>query len=103
VIATSNEGISTFKEIIKLKDQYEKNILGIGRQAPLAHKLLLFLFSKPVVKVKDVEKQLKIAYNTRDSLLNKFCKLGILKRNNWSIQKSSFYVLAVFGPVQKII
>ncbi|MCK9266158.1 Fic family protein [bacterium] len=79
VIATSNEGISTFKEIIKLKDQYEKNILGIGRQAPLAHKLLLFLFSKPVVKVKDVEKQLKIAYNTGDSLLNKFCKVGILK------------------------
>lgn len=79
VIETSEEGIETFKKIINLKNEYEQNIMKIGRQAKLGHDLLLFMFSKPVVKVKDVEEQLNIAYNTAGSLVNKFCKIGILK------------------------
>ncbi len=79
VIDTAEDSAKTFKKIINLKNEYEQDIIKIGRQAKLGYDLLLFMFSKPIIKVKDVEERLNIVYNTAGSLVGKLCKIGILK------------------------
>lgn len=79
VIATAKDGRETFEKIIQLRREYERVIMSFGRQAKLGHKLLLFMFSQPIVSVKAVQQQLNIAFNTANSLLNKFLKAGLLK------------------------
>lgn len=79
VITTAKDGRKTFEEIIKLRRDYEKEIMMFGRQTELGHNLLLFMFSKPIVSVKNVQQELKIAFNTANSLINKFLQAGLLK------------------------
>lgn len=79
VITTAKDGRETFEKIIKLRSNYEKEIMEFGRQSKLGYNLLLFMFSKPIVGVKDVQQQLNIAFNTANSLMNKFHKAGLLK------------------------
>jgi len=79
VIATAKDGRETFEKIIQLRKEYERVIMSFGRQAKLGHELLLFMFSQPIVSVKVVQQQLNIAFNTANSLLNKFHKAGLLK------------------------
>lgn len=79
IIATAKEGKETFEKIIKLRNEYEQKIMKFGRQARLGHDLLLYMFSKPVVSVGQVEKQFDVAYNTANSLIAKFQKAGLVK------------------------
>lgn len=79
VIATAKEGRETFEKIIQLRSVYEQKIMKLGRQTKLGHNLLLYLFSKPIVSVKQIEKQLDVAYNTANSLMGKFRKAGLVK------------------------
>ena len=79
IVRPFQNALKTFRKIINLKSGYEQNIMNIGRQAKLGHDLLLFMFSKPIVKVKDVEKELHVAYNTAGSLIKRFCEIGILQ------------------------
>jgi len=79
VIATAKDGRETFERIIKLRSDYEKEIMEFGRQSKLGHNLLLFMFSKPIVGVKDVQQKLNISFNTANSLMNKFHKADLLK------------------------
>jgi len=79
VIATAKDGRETFEQIIKIRSDYEQEIMKFGRQAKLGHKLLLFMFSKPIVSVNDVSQQLNVAYNTANSLINKFFQAELLK------------------------
>jgi len=78
-IATAKDSRETFEKIIKLRAEYEKEIMNFGRQAKLGHNLLLFMFSKPIVGVKSVQQQLNIAFNTANSLIDKFHKADLLK------------------------
>jgi len=59
--------------------KYEREIMKFGRQAKLGHRALLFMFSKPIVDVKTLGKELEVAYNTANSLLGKFLKAGLVK------------------------
>ena len=79
VITTAREGIHTFEEIIKLRNSYEQEIMKFGRQAKLAHQALLFMFSKPIVGVKDIKDEVGVAYNTANSLMYKFLKADMVK------------------------
>ncbi len=79
VIATAKDGRETFEKIIKLRSDYEKEIMEFGRQSKLGYNMLLFTFSKPIVGAKDIQQQLNISFNTANSLINKFQKAGLLK------------------------
>ena len=79
VISTAKDGRETFEKIIKLKNEYEKKIMNFGRQAKLGHNLLLYMFSKPILRVKQIEQQLDVVYNTANSLIDKFQKAGLVK------------------------
>ena len=79
IIETANKGKNTFEKIITLRGQYEKKIMSLGRRAKLAHNLLLHLFSNPATSVADTSRQLDIAINTANTLVNEMEHKGILR------------------------
>ncbi len=78
VIVTAAKGKQTFEDIINLRERYEMKISRLGRKVPRARKLLLHLFSHPIVSVNDVAGELGIRYETANNLVADFERLGIL-------------------------
>ncbi len=79
VIETSKNGRDVFQKIVELRQSYEKKIITLGRRAKIADELMLFLFSRPIVSSKTVMKRFSVTFNTANSLLSSFEKLGLLK------------------------
>lgn len=78
VIAASKKGKQTFEDIIDLRVRYEKSIGQLGRKVPRAQKLLMYLFSDPVVDAKKVSRLLEISYDAANNLVTDFENIGIL-------------------------
>jgi len=80
VIETSTKGMETFKEILKLKEKVEgEKIITLGKRINNAKKLISYLYRKPIVNVKEVEKYLNITTKPANAIIKKFENLGILK------------------------
>jgi Fic family protein len=79
IISTARNGKETFEKIIVLRGNYEKNLLTFGRQGEIGHKLLLYLFSHPVVSIKQVADKLDITFNTANSLMKRFQDTTMVK------------------------
>ncbi len=79
VITTAKNGKETFEHIIKLRGEYEQTIMTFGRQAELGQKLLLYMFSKPIVNISQISKEFNIAFNTASSLIQHFSQAGMVK------------------------
>jgi len=79
VITTAKNGKEIFEQIIKLRGEYEQTIMTFGRRARLGQKLLLYMFSKPIVNITQISNDLNIAFNTASSLIQQFSQAGILK------------------------
>jgi Fic family protein len=78
VIDTANDGINTFKSIIDLRLQYEQKILSLGIRAKNAQKLILHMFSKPIISIKSVEQTFGVSFNSASRLVNDLKELKIL-------------------------
>ena len=75
----AKDGVETFKKIITLRQKYDQKIMTMGVRAKNAQKLLLFMFSQPIVNTKNVEKELSISFNSANRLLKALIDLGVLK------------------------
>jgi len=79
IIETSDTGVSTFKSVLKLKEEIEeKKIITLGKKLPTAKKLMKYLYKKPVVTVQDIQEELKVSLPTANSLVADFERLKIL-------------------------
>lgn len=78
VIETARKSKKTFENILIFREMCEKNILTLGRKAENGKKLLMYLFSDPVVSVKRVEQALGVQYKAANNLVEDFVRLGIL-------------------------
>lgn len=78
VLETAKDSIKTFKDIIKLRRRYEEKIITLGQRAPKAQKLLLYLFSLPIVNNKNIVKELDMSFNSANRLIQSFRELGLL-------------------------
>lgn len=79
IIDTSRDGIKTFKEIVKLRQSYEQKIMTLGKKAPNGQKLLLGLFSEPIVSAKRVSEIMEVGFDAGNRMVFDFVKLGILE------------------------
>jgi len=79
VITTAKNGRETFEQIIKLRGEYEQTIMTFGRRAELGQRLLLYMFSKPIANISQISKELNIAFNTANSIIQQFSQTGIVK------------------------
>jgi len=79
VIETAQDGIKTFKDIITLRQQYDEKLMTLGARVTNAQLLLLYMFSRPYVNNKIVERELGISFNSANRLINTLSEMGILK------------------------
>lgn len=79
VIVAARGSKQTFEDIIDLRHRYEAKISRLGRKVPRARRLLLALFSNPIMNVNDVADALNVKYETANNLVSDFVELGILE------------------------
>ncbi|MDP2363581.1 MAG: Fic family protein, partial [Ignavibacteria bacterium] len=80
VIETSDKGINTFKEILRLKENIDGvKLLSLGKRINNAKKLVTFLYRKPLINIKEVESILNVTAKPANGIIQEFEKLGILK------------------------
>lgn len=95
IINSSRKGTETFEKIITLRMRYEDIIRTFGRQTPLGQRLLLYLFSRPVVDIPIISSEFSIAYNTASSIVKKMVKAGMLDPVKIN-PKRNFFVLTEY-------
>ncbi len=79
IIETSDKGITTFKSILKLKEEIEdKKLPELGKKLQTAKLLMKYLYRKPVIYVQEIQDELKVSLPTANSLIADFVKLKIL-------------------------
>lgn len=79
IIKTSTKGREKFENIILLRQQYEQKIDTLGKKVPRAKKLLLHLFSQPIVTVNEVGGVLGIQFKAANNLVSDLVDLKILE------------------------
>jgi len=79
VAESAQHGLKTFKAIIALRQEYDKEILTLGSRAKNAQELLRFMYSIPIVNIKSVEQKLGLNFPTANRLIKSLTELGILK------------------------
>jgi Fic family protein len=79
VISTANSGVDTFQKILSLKQEMDTIIVGFGKKAHNASKLVKLLYQKPIISISDIVEPLNISSrSTANSLVKEFEKKGIL-------------------------
>lgn len=93
-LQTAQQGKETFEKIIQLRQKYEDSIerrMGIRRRVA-AKQLLLKLFSKPVVSVKDIMSMLPVTFQTASTLAKEFEKLGLFEEKTGYTRNRIFFL-----------
>lgn len=75
---TSESSIQTFKAIIALCAECERDILTLGKKTKLAQTALHLLYSKPIVDGQDLAGGLSVNISTAFRLIDDLVRLGIL-------------------------
>lgn len=94
VSETAKKGKETFEQIIELRKKYETTIesgMGIKRQK-LGKKLLLKLFSQPIVTVRDIEKLIPVTFQTASVIAKDFERLGLFVEKTGQSKNRIFYL-----------
>jgi Fic family protein len=78
VYSTSENSITTFKNIIQLRSECEHKIISLGKKQSLAKSFLQYLYSRPINDASDVATFLGINISTALRLIDDFIKLDLL-------------------------
>jgi len=79
MIESSKKGKQTLQTVVELREKYEDKILTLNRRAKFGKKLLLCLFSHPVVSIQKASQFLEMSHETTSRLMHKFEEFGFLK------------------------
>lgn len=90
VVDTAAKGKETFEKIIDLRQKYEKKIMAMGRRAELGQRLLLKLFSQPIMGVNQIASELDVAFITANRLVEEFVQKGIIYEKTGFSRNRSF-------------
>lgn len=101
VIETSDKGIQTFREILRLKDEIEgEKLLSLRNRIQNGKTLMKHLYKKPIINVKEVEDILDITTKPANRIVKDFVEMGILeevtgyKRNRLFLFKDYYKLFA---------
>jgi len=92
VIETSNNGIETFQQILRLRDTIEgEKILSLGKKTPKAKEFVNLLYTNPAVSAATVAEKIDVSIPTANALIQDFVRLGILKELTGGKRNRLFY------------
>ena len=75
----SVEATDTAKHILRMKEEHSRRVSDELRNSPNGIKLLEKLFEHPIITVNSAANLLEVSYPTANSLINEFCRMGILE------------------------
>ena len=78
VIETAQNGKNVFQAILNIREKYESKIMKLNRRAESGKKLLMFLFSNPIISISQASKHLKMSHDATSRLIHDFQKFGFL-------------------------
>jgi Fic family protein len=79
VIETSKKGVSTFRSILKLKEEIDEKLMAkVGKRLPKARDLVNYLYGNPVITISDATNYLKVHSTTSTSVIEELIKIGVL-------------------------
>lgn len=89
---TAKHGCGVFRNLMVYRNAMQSELLGMGRRAELADRLLKLLYAQPIQTAQNVEKQLDISAATAHALMREFEKRGILQEMTGK-QRGRLYVM----------
>jgi len=78
VIETATSSKNTFMGIMALRDDVEHQILGLGKRAENAKKLLLHLYQQPMLSVNEAAEVLAVTHQAANTLVSQLEAMGVL-------------------------
>ena len=78
VLQTATKGRDTFQQILSLRTEVERAVLGLGKRAGRAREALNLLYRRPVVDASDLERGLGISTPTANALIKSLIEKEIL-------------------------
>ncbi len=100
VIETAENGKATFQKILTLKHKTDSQILGLGRRAEKASKLMEYLYRRPSIDAAKAAQVLGITPQAAYLLIGELEKIGILKEIT-GFKRNRIYIfseyLGLFG------
>lgn len=92
---TSTDAVENLKKILSLKENIENEIFSKwDRRSGSGNKLLQYLFTQPVIRIKDVQVECGLTAKSAGGLVEKFTSSGFLKE----ITGNSRHKIYVFEP-----
>lgn len=93
VIETTNSSISTFREILKLKEKVEQKVLSrFSNKQMNAVDILNTLYTYPLISVKDLMETAKVNYSAANRIISELVQLEILKEFDFKLNRSRMFV-----------
>lgn len=89
VIEVSDESAATVRQILGLRAEHTQVIQGEMRSGN-ALRLLDRLYDRPVTSVSDVAAFLGVTYNGANTLISRFCQLGLLRETTGGARRRRF-------------
>lgn len=81
ILQTSENSIQTFKAIIALRAECEREVMTLGKKTKLAQAALHLLYSRPIVDGQDLAAALEVNISTALRLIDDLVRLGILRES----------------------
>jgi Fic family protein len=78
IIETADDGVKTFRSIIEMRKRFEGKIMTMGTRSKNALRALEYMYSRPIVGAKTLEKELGISFASANRLIKSLTDLNIL-------------------------
>jgi Fic family protein len=89
VVEVSSGSAAAIREILSLHGEHAELVRSSVRTAN-GERLLDLLFHRPVVSVSDVADHLDVTFNAANSLMARFCDLGLLRETTGGVRRRRF-------------
>ena len=93
IIESASDALNTIDKLNELKERNNRIISELGRQSNNIAKVLIYLESSPIVEIKKLAGDLKMAYNTAFSSINRLIDVNIVKQYNNSLRNKTYVYL----------
>lgn len=91
MVETTKKGIGTFQAILELRNRLEAKVVKLGRRSENGHRLLVYLFKKPLLSAPQISNLVGITQKSARAIIEEFIKLGIVVEHT-GFKRNRLYV-----------